>query len=103
MTTNVETMDQFLSHPLHQSWQQTRNEQRNDQGADSILYSGLLADSPAEFAKSGNIVCLMSWPVYDLAPITVTNGCVRIELPLLSKDGRIADAIPSNAYTLAEA
>jgi hypothetical protein len=47
---------------------------------------GLLADSPAAFANSGNIV--RSEPVLEGAPYAMTNKGLRIELPLVPIDGQ---------------
>jgi hypothetical protein len=108
MATNVGTMDQFYSNSSYQWRRQSQIEQRSDQSTQSadskppILYRGLLADSPAEFAKSGNIIHLTAWPGYDLAPITVTGGCVRIELPLVLVRGTFFSSFERERYTITE-
>lgn len=44
---------------------------------------GLLADSPAEFARCHNIVVYEGWPGSHGHPPIVYNKCIRIELPVL--------------------
>jgi hypothetical protein len=45
---------------------------------------------------------LTKWPGYDLAPITVTSGCVRIELPLVPEYGSYFPSNEREYWTVAE-